>query len=126
MENIGGPLENIGGPLENMPKSRAEAIAAGSAKYLPDRPCKRGHNALRYASTGNCSACLRESSARFRLIPAGTARRAVCVPDSALPALRDILGLFGGRLDEGPVDRVVYIPAASAAAFDEALEALGL
>ena len=36
----------------------AEARAAGLHRYWPTHPCRRGHEAMRFASTGACSACL--------------------------------------------------------------------
>lgn len=38
--------------------ARAKAKAAGLNTYETGLPCKRGHIALRYTSTGNCSECL--------------------------------------------------------------------
>jgi hypothetical protein len=39
--------------------TRAEALAAGKKRYFTGKPCPRGHVAERYASKGNCAACLR-------------------------------------------------------------------
>jgi 5-methylcytosine-specific restriction endonuclease McrA len=39
-------------------KSRADAKAAGETKYFTGKPCKHGHKAPRYVSSGSCEACL--------------------------------------------------------------------
>lgn len=37
--------------------SRNEAIRAGLFKYNTGKPCQRGHESLRYTSTGQCIEC---------------------------------------------------------------------
>ena len=46
---------------------RIEALATGTAKYVPSKPCKRGHSE-RYSATGKCVTCdsLRNRSVRDR------------------------------------------------------------
>lgn len=46
-------------------KSRAEALAMGSARYI-GRPCKHGHSGERYANHGGCVACATEGAERRR------------------------------------------------------------
>lgn len=48
------------------PVSRAQAASAGATHFFTGRPCKNGHVALRYVSTGNCTACQSLYSKRFR------------------------------------------------------------
>lgn len=38
--------------------NRKEALAAGATHFFTGRPCKRGHTAQRYVSTGSCTECL--------------------------------------------------------------------
>jgi len=39
--------------------SRTDAAAAGARFFYTGRPCTRGHDCLRYTSTGNCVECHR-------------------------------------------------------------------
>lgn len=41
----------------DLPKTRAEAIAAGSRKYFTGAPCKHGHVSARYTTTMVCLGC---------------------------------------------------------------------
>lgn len=41
-------------------QDRAAAIAAGRNKYQ-GKPCKHGHNGIRYASSHSCVACVQEA-----------------------------------------------------------------
>lgn len=52
---------------ERLPRSRAEAMVAGSNKYYTGKPCKHGHLAPRYLS-GHCVECdrIRERRRRAR------------------------------------------------------------
>jgi hypothetical protein len=43
------------------PSSRQEAAKLGARFFNTGRPCRNGHVADRYTSTGNCSACLAAS-----------------------------------------------------------------
>lgn len=45
---------------------RLIAAENGKKLYATGRPCKRGHLAERYVSTGNCVDCIKESNERFR------------------------------------------------------------
>lgn len=45
--------------LEFLPKTRAEARAAGSPYYYTGRPCVNGHSAYRKVSSKNCIECHR-------------------------------------------------------------------
>jgi len=44
--------------VSKLPKTRAEAKAAGSPRYNTGKPCKHGHVADRFTSSGSCSECL--------------------------------------------------------------------
>jgi hypothetical protein len=50
--------------LEDVPKTRAEALAAGSKKYVPEKPCARGHVGEWYADRGRCCECAKENAGR--------------------------------------------------------------
>jgi hypothetical protein len=41
------------------PSTRKDALAAGAAFFNTGRPCRNGHTADRYTSTGGCLECLR-------------------------------------------------------------------
>lgn len=45
--------------------TRQEALESGATRYTPTRPCKRGHNALRYTASGACVECDREQRERL-------------------------------------------------------------
>lgn len=40
--------------------SRKEAIERGSMTYFTGKPCRNGHRAYRYTSSGACSKCIAE------------------------------------------------------------------
>jgi hypothetical protein len=42
--------------------TRLAAAAAGLTRYNTGRPCRNGHVADRYTSTGNCSECLKDNN----------------------------------------------------------------
>ena len=44
--------------MSKLPTTRAEAKAAGSPRYNTGKPCKHGHIADRFTSSGTCSECL--------------------------------------------------------------------
>ena len=44
--------------MKPLPKTRAEAKAAKSPRYNTGKPCKHGHVADRFTSSGSCSECL--------------------------------------------------------------------
>ena len=46
---------------------RKEAIAAGLTKYFTGKPCKHGHIADRYTTTGTCSECLDSARSGVRV-----------------------------------------------------------
>jgi 5-methylcytosine-specific restriction endonuclease McrA len=48
-----------------MASSWSEAKLTGAAKYFTGRPCKLGHVAERYASTGQCVNCISSYSAKW-------------------------------------------------------------
>jgi hypothetical protein len=62
--------------------NRHEALIAGLTTYNTGRPCAKGHTADRYASTGNCLECLRQS--RLDAQRLRNSVRAARGPDSAL------------------------------------------
>jgi hypothetical protein len=39
--------------------TRNEAVSLGAVKYRTGRPCRRGHDAPRYVSTGMCVECVK-------------------------------------------------------------------
>lgn len=43
---------------------RSKALAEGVPMYTTDQPCKRGHLAPRYTTSGNCAVCLSEDGRR--------------------------------------------------------------
>ena len=49
-----------------MATSRAEAKNLGATRYNTGKPCIRGHVAERFASTGQCSACLADHGLAWR------------------------------------------------------------
>lgn len=48
----------------DLPRSQAEAVAAGSKCYFTGKPCKRGHIAKRRTDTRACTECMTESRAK--------------------------------------------------------------
>ena len=46
-----------------LPQSRKEALGTSNTHYFTSQPCKRGHIASRYTSTGQCVECMRERKA---------------------------------------------------------------
>lgn len=48
--------------------TRNEAAAAGLTRYNTGRPCRNGHTADRYTSTGNCCECLKSHSREFAAV----------------------------------------------------------
>ncbi len=61
---------------------RDNAIETGQKFYTTGRPCKRDHNGLRYASTGQCVQCLTENNINLK----EKIRKAKIVHNSALLA----------------------------------------
>jgi hypothetical protein len=45
-----------------MNPNRRAALVSGDRFFDPERPCQRGHHALRYAKGGVCVECARENS----------------------------------------------------------------
>lgn len=43
--------------MTELPRTRQEAKLLGVKRYLPDVPCKRGHQSARYALSGHCVIC---------------------------------------------------------------------
>jgi hypothetical protein len=52
--------------VSELPKTRAEARAAGLTKYDTGLPCRRGHLSPRYASNGTCVQCSNDISRRWQ------------------------------------------------------------
>lgn len=65
------------------PPSRTIAKRLGTIHFLTDRPCSRGHVALRITSSGNCLICKREAQREIDL-----ARLAAWKVDKETPELR--------------------------------------
>jgi len=53
---------------------RAVAKFLGHAKYMPDKPCPKGHQTLRYAKYGQCLDCLKISKEAYRATEKGKAK----------------------------------------------------
>lgn len=45
-------------PYQDLPKTRAEAKAAGAAQYFTGKPCKQGHLVPKFTCSGSCTECL--------------------------------------------------------------------
>lgn len=103
--------------------TRREAAAVGRLKYWNGRRCRKGHDALRYTTTGACSECVRGYHFKVgdvRTARAATARGLVRVEAFAHPADHStILAFvaavtlareFSGLSDEPEV--LVYRPGA--------------
>jgi len=45
--------------------SRADAALRHAAHYFTGKPCRRGHVALRYVSTGNCAECAKAATKAY-------------------------------------------------------------
>lgn len=78
--------------------TRDEAIALGLVRYLPDKPCRKGHISERYTSTGNCLGCLKQTQS---MVAQGRNGRAqgwptvtTQVPNAQIPLLRDLVHLL--------------------------------
>jgi hypothetical protein len=54
-----GPLKSPQGELVVI--SRREAADSGRLFFYTGKPCKHGHNDVRYVTTGACRACLRST-----------------------------------------------------------------
>ncbi|WP_221953106.1 HNH endonuclease [Rhizobium laguerreae] len=50
---------------EQLPRSRAEAKAAGVNRYFTGEPCKHGHIAPRYVTAGCCECTILRAQARY-------------------------------------------------------------
>jgi hypothetical protein len=53
---------------------RAIAKINGHDKYMPNRPCPKGHQSLRYAKYGQCLDCLKISKEKYRATEKGKAK----------------------------------------------------
>lgn len=45
---------------------RRAALARGQVRFDPGRPCRAGHHAPRYALSGRCVECQRETERQWR------------------------------------------------------------
>lgn len=52
--------------MSELPATREEALALGLTRYFTGQPCKNGHIAERYESSGHCAECVRESCWKWR------------------------------------------------------------
>ncbi len=50
--------------MDDLPRDRSEAVATGGLYYFTGKPCRRGHQAVRLASSGHCRECVREYQSR--------------------------------------------------------------
>lgn len=100
--------------MEKTLRTRDEAERLGMTHFYTGRACIRGHDALRYVSTGNCTAChndrakTRRTARNFRL--QGFSTFTVRVP----PELREaFLALVGGLGLEAQGPDVATAPPAA-------------
>ena len=84
------------GPRDIHIETRRQAFRAGRSKYYTGKPCKRGHSAPRYVSSGVCCECHAETARarRERLIGPALMSVTVRVPGNQAQALRDYAGLL--------------------------------
>lgn len=59
--------------MMTLPTSPKEAIAAGHKTYFTGKPCKNGHNAIRYVANRHCSECNLVQFLAWRSTPRGRA-----------------------------------------------------
>lgn len=52
-------------PIDFPVLTRDEAHALGKKKYWNGTPCRRGHRAMRFVVSGNCTACASMSGKRY-------------------------------------------------------------
>lgn len=52
--------------MRKLPRSRAEALAAGADRYYTRKPCKHGHDSPRYTANGTCVQCSTERATRWQ------------------------------------------------------------
>lgn len=69
------------------PSTQQQALTTGSLFFVTGKPCKRGHNTRRYASSGRCVECCK--IADVHTIPVGTKSFApvVRMPDGTLKVI---------------------------------------
>lgn len=80
--------------------SRKQAIAAGTHKYFTGKPCKNGHIAERYTTSGTCEACIRGAVADERAgLTYADAREVVS-------AAKAELGVFNIRCYPGDIETI--------------------
>jgi len=88
-------IENGCGPIVRADLDpRAAAAAAGSVRYMPTVPCKRGHLAERYVSTGACVDCLQRFSRKVggKKLEAGNPSQLVSILVAVPPEWSKIWG----------------------------------
>ncbi len=95
--------------------SRDEALRKGLKRYFTGSPCKHGHTAQRFVSTGNCCACNNEraSSYKSKLQAARSGHFSYpCHPDdvAALLAYAQALDMARGRLPFVPQAAPAFAP----------------
>lgn len=49
-------------PQKPLPKRRVEAMELGETYFFTGVPCRRGHIAKRYTTSGRCAQCSREDT----------------------------------------------------------------
>lgn len=88
---------------DGLPKTRAEARAAGVARYYTGIECKWGHIGPRYALNGHCVACMAEARRRWSTTDSGRSwlrsydRRSRGLPDPTRPAPSQCEGCLTDR-----------------------------
>lgn len=68
IEAVNMLLDSQGLPLYSAPPgySRALAFEEGRSKYKSDKPCRRGHDPIRYTNTGACVKCVALYARKYR------------------------------------------------------------
>ncbi|HUF72191.1 MAG TPA: endonuclease domain-containing protein [Gammaproteobacteria bacterium] len=83
--------------LLSLPRTRAEAKAAGSMFYYKGEPCTHGHLSERYASDGKCVTCRKARNAKHREENPEAYRESGRKSDRKEYARREKLGLCAQR-----------------------------
>lgn len=97
--------------------SRADAAALHSKTFFTGKPCKRGHLAKRYVSTGNCTECSKAAAYAFNDKLRGKASAPVhSVPVSFHPddaeAVFALVDYLNAQRGLGPTPRPKVLPSA--------------
>lgn len=80
-------------------KTRNEAVVDGSKFFFTGKPCRAGHTAERYVSTGNCVDCHKISMERYRqnmhdMRPGITVLSNLKVPTKHVDAILAVVNIY--------------------------------